>query len=255
MDGSNSRELTRISTHTGQTATNVPLLGTSSAERNPATQHCLFQAVAHRELLPPGYLSHRTASPMLDKLRLLLFALCVLAGGELSSRADNWPQWRGPEGDGTSRDTDLPIVWNKAMGVKWRCPLPEWSNSTPAIWENSIFVTTQVDNKKLLLLKIDKTEGRIEWTRQVGEGVCPHQPLQEKSDDKRRHQFFEKSHNYASPSPVTDGRRVVVHFGNGDLAAYDLTAINFGIAICRRTTATTRSGGATPTARCCAAIW
>ena len=43
----------------------------------------------------------------------------------------------------------------------------------------------------------------------------------EKPDDKRRRQVFDKSQNFASPSPATDGRRVVVHFGNGDLAAYD----------------------------------
>ena len=107
------------------------------------------------------------------------------------------------------------------MGVRWRCPLPGWGDSTPAIWENSIFITTQVDNEKLLLVKIDKTTGRIEWTRKVGDEACPHQPVLEKSDDKRRRQAFDKSQNFASPSPVTDGERVVVHFGNGDLAAYD----------------------------------
>ena len=93
----------------------------------------------------------------------------------MSARADNWPQWRGPDGDGTSRETDLPIAWNKTTGVRWQCPLPEWGNSTPAIWDNSIFVTTQVDNEKLLLLKIDKKTGQIEWTRQVGAEACPHQ--------------------------------------------------------------------------------
>ncbi len=38
---------------------------------------------------------------------------------------------------------------------------------------------------------------------------------------KREQQKFHRLHNLASPSPVTDGRTVVVHFGNGDLAAYD----------------------------------
>ena len=45
--------------------------------------------------------------------------------------------------------------------------------------------------------------------------------MREKSNNERRHQWFADSQNYASPSPVTDGRSVVVHFGNGDLAAYD----------------------------------
>ena len=150
-----------------------------------------------------------------------MLAICVFAGAAISARADNWPEWRGPEGDGTSREANLPLVWNKALGIQWRCPLPGWGDSTPAIWENSVFVTAQVDNRKLLLLKIDKPTGRIEWTRQVGEGACPDKPVDETSKDKRRHQTFEKSHNFASPSPVTDGQCVVVHFGNGDLAAYD----------------------------------
>jgi len=150
---------------------------------------------------------------------LAAFAVLVLVNGR--SWADNWPQWRGPEGNGVSRETDLPIAWNNSLGLRWRCPLPGWGDSTPAIWGNAIFVTTQVDNQKLLLLKIEKKTGQIQWTRQVGEGVCPHQPLQGKSSDQRRHQWFHESHNFASPSPTTDGRRVVVHFGNGDLAAYD----------------------------------
>jgi outer membrane protein assembly factor BamB len=152
---------------------------------------------------------------------LLSFILCVIVVGALSARADNWPQWRGPEGDGTSRETDLPIIWNSAMGVRWEVPLPEWGNNTPAIWQNSIFLTAHVNNDKLLLLKIDKKSGEIEWTREVGAEACPHHSLEEKSDEQRRHQFFEKSHNFASPSPLTDGHRVVVHFGNGELAAYD----------------------------------
>jgi outer membrane protein assembly factor BamB len=169
-------------------------------------------------MLPIAPLTRRTCSPA--QPNLLFIVLCIL-GGALPARADNWPQWRGPDGNGTSRETDLPVAWDKTSGVKWRCPLPEWGNSTPAIWENSIFLTAQVDDEKLLLLKIDKTTGRIEWTRQVGAGPCPFMPLQGKANEQRRHQSFEKSHNFASPSPVTDGRRVVVHFGNGDLAAYD----------------------------------
>jgi outer membrane protein assembly factor BamB len=158
---------------------------------------------------------------MFNKTHCLLFVVCVLTSGAMASRADNWPQWRGPQGDGISRETGLPVTWDKTSGVKWQCPLPEWGNSTPAVWDKSVFLTTQVDNRKLLLLKIDKTTGQIEWTREIGDEVCPHHGLQMKAEDQRRHQWFEKSHNFASPSPVTDGRHVVAHFGNGDLAVYD----------------------------------
>ena len=135
--------------------------------------------------------------------------------------AEDWPQWRGPQYDGTSRETNLPLTWTETSGVAWRCPLPEWGDSTPAIWGDTIFVTTQVDDEKLLLIKISKPTGRIEWTRQVGTGATPYKALQDKNGEQRRQQWFHNSQNFASPSPVTDGELVVVHFGNGDLAAYD----------------------------------
>jgi outer membrane protein assembly factor BamB len=132
-------------------------------------------------------------------------------------QADNWPQWRGPDGNGVSRETDLPVAWSEASGVVWKCPLPQWGNSTPAIWGDAIFLTSHVDDHDLLLLKINKQTGRIEWTRQVGTGSC----LRGEPGSYRGRQKFHRDHNLATPSPVTDGRLVVVHFGNGDLAAYD----------------------------------
>lgn len=133
----------------------------------------------------------------------------------------NWPQWRGPEGNGVSREINLPVNWSKSAGIAWQCPLPEWGDSTPAIWGDAIFLTAQVDNEKLLLLKIDKRTGQIEWTRQVGADACSVKPSQNKKGEQRRQQWFHTEQNYASPSPATDGQIAIVHFGNGDLAAYD----------------------------------
>ena len=154
-------------------------------------------------------------------LAFFSFIAIVVIGSSLPARAEDWPHWRGPHYDGTSRETNLPVAWTKASGIAWTCPLPEWGNSTPAIWADAVFLTTQLDNKKLLLLRVNKKTGRIEWTREVGEEPCLHKPLQGKSNEQRRHQWFHEAQNFASPSPATDGQTVVVHFGNGDLAAYD----------------------------------
>ena len=162
----------------------------------------------------------RTSLPRL-LLLVSFIAFWTFAGDSSPARADNWPQWRGPEGNGTSRETRLPLAWDNTSGIVWKCPLPEWGNSTPAIWDNAIFVTTQADEMKLLLLKINKKSGQIEWTREIGEDVAQHLPTQTHQGQQRRRQSFHESNNLASPSPVTDGQRVVVHFGNGDLAAYD----------------------------------
>jgi outer membrane protein assembly factor BamB len=134
----------------------------------------------------------------------------------LHARASDWPQWRGPEGTGVSQDKGVPIVWHEERSIIWKCPLPPYGNSTPAIVGNAIFVTTHTDDDKLLLLRIDKKSGQIAWTRQVGSGSAVREA------PKRATQKFHKWHNLASPSPVTDGKTVVAHFGNGDLAAYNL---------------------------------
>lgn len=132
--------------------------------------------------------------------------------------AGNWPQWRGPTGDGVCSDTTLPVTWDAKSNIAWKCPLPEGA-STPAIWGDAIFVTGQ-DSDKLLLFRIDRDSGKVVWSRQVASGrMTKGSPRGGRIE--RGSQKFHTLHNLASPSPVTDGEIVVVHFGSGDLAAYD----------------------------------
>jgi outer membrane protein assembly factor BamB len=156
--------------------------------------------------------------PMNDALRRLL----LLSAGTLlfaftnpaPLAAGDWPQWRGPRGDSTSEEQNLPLVWNNDRGIAWKAEIPGWGNSTPAIWGDALFVTTQLDDR-LLLLRLDKKSGKLVWTQQVGTAPTPREA------EKRSVQKFHRLHNNASPSPATDGQVVIAHFGNGDLAAYD----------------------------------
>ena len=156
------------------------------------------------------------SSPLLPVLRAFAVIFLVCSGAS----AGDWPQWRGPEGTGVSRETNLPTNWNSQRGIVWHTEVPDWGDSTPAIWGDAIFVTTHHD-EDLLLLKISKASGRVQWTRTVGTGTVKRAPIKGKSDEERKETKFHPLHNLASPSPVTDGTHVVVHFGNGDLAAYD----------------------------------
>jgi outer membrane protein assembly factor BamB len=157
---------------------------------------------------------------MIRRLLCLLMLFCSLVVAPPIC-AENWPQWRGPGGDGVSQETDLPITWSDESGVEWKIKLPAWGDSTPAIWGDAIFATSQLEKGELVLLRIDKSSGGLQWTRQIGVGA-PRLPTSgRKSPDMRRHQEFHREQNMATPSPVTDGQVVVVHFGNGDLAAYD----------------------------------
>jgi outer membrane protein assembly factor BamB len=148
-------------------------------------------------------------------------AWAVFGVGALApAPAGDWPQWRGPAGTGVSTESGLPVSWSETANVAWKTPLPGDGASTPAIWADAVFVTAQ-DGEALQLLRIDKKTGHVAWTQTVGRGTPRRMPLKGKSAEERREQKFHRLHNMASPSPVTDGERVVVHFGNGDLAAYD----------------------------------
>ncbi|HZT79171.1 MAG TPA: PQQ-binding-like beta-propeller repeat protein [Gemmataceae bacterium] len=144
-----------------------------------------------------------------------LFFCVVLAALPAAALAGNWPQWRGPTGDSVSAETGLPLHWSEGKGVVWKCPLPGDGASTPAVWGDAVFVTCQKGDD-LVLLKVNKGSGQAEWERTVGSGKVVRETAKARGEQK-----FHKLHNLASPSPVTDGRRVFAHFGNGDLAAYD----------------------------------
>jgi outer membrane protein assembly factor BamB len=147
-------------------------------------------------------------------MHLVTLALFLLAEPpEAVSPQDVWPQWRGRTGDSVVPTSRLPTHWSKTEHVVWTTALPGWGSSTPIIWQDAIFVTTQ-EEERLLLLRLDRRTGQVAWQREVGRGTPRRQ-------GRRGHGLFHEEHNMASPSPVTDGRHVWVHFGNGALACYD----------------------------------
>src|SRR5262245_9629375 len=126
---------------------------------------------------------------------LTLFLVVLYSCFAAPGRSADWPQWRGPEGTGVSSDQAVPIIWHEQRSIVWKCPLPPWGASTPAIWGDAIFVTSHTAENKLLLLKIDRQDGRIVWTQEIGSGEAARQA------PKRTTQKFHELHNLASPSP------------------------------------------------------
>ena len=144
----------------------------------------------------------------------LALALFLVTGAtDSDSAVDIWPQWRGPAGDSVTSARNLPTHWSKTENIVWKTLLP-WGNSTPAIWHDVIFVTAHQDDERLLLIRLDRRTGKVDWQREVGQGT----PRRQGPVGNGR---FHDENNMASPSPVTDGKHVWVHFGNGDLACYD----------------------------------
>jgi outer membrane protein assembly factor BamB len=149
----------------------------------------------------------------------LAVVLALLASA--AAWAGDWPQWRGPNGDGVSDEIGLPLTWSEDANVLWKLPLDGSGSSSPVVWGDACFLTTQ-DGEALSLVKVNVKTGAVEWTRKVGAGAPPRaEAIKPKNGDARRHTKFNDLHNFASPTPAVDGEIVVVHFGNGDLAAYD----------------------------------
>ncbi len=138
--------------------------------------------------------------------RCLLSIFMVIRVCSVQAQEPYWPQWRGPEFNGTSPATGLPEVWSVTQNVVWKVPLPGASGATPAVWGNHVFVSS-LDNetKDLLAYGINRTTGEVLWKKVLGIGF---------GDEGR-------GRNMASPSPVTDGERVIFLFGSTDLVALD----------------------------------
>jgi outer membrane protein assembly factor BamB len=136
------------------------------------------------------------------RVRLVL----VLALMAVAARAENWPQWRGPFFNGSTTEAGLPSQWSKTDNVAWAAALPGFSGATPAIWEDSVFVSSPDPQKNLVLICLERKTGQVRWQRVVAAG----------DREKGRN-------NMASPSPVTDGQSVFVLFGTGDMAAFDFS--------------------------------
>lgn len=143
------------------------------------------------------------------KVRLLILVLGLILA-PTCSRAENWPGWRGPRGDGTSQEKSLPTHWSATNNVVWKTALPGEGHSSPIIWDGRIFLTTALkDSQERVLLCLDRAKGSVLWQTTVLTA-----PLEAKNAEN----------SYASATPATDGDRVYVTFlDNKDVvvAAYD----------------------------------
>jgi len=146
--------------------------------------------------------------------------------------AQQWPQFRGPGGSGVADDQRPPVSWDveSGRGVVWKTAIPGLGHSSPVVWGDRLFLTSAISNDPKSVFEpvlkgeqdfrtdtarhqwrvyaLDRATGKIAWDRLAWEGV-PRIP---------RH-----PHNsYASATPATDGRHVVVSFGSEGLYCYSV---------------------------------
>ena len=130
-------------------------------------------------------------------------ALLVLTRG--SSLAENWPQFRGPGGQGVATEKNLPLKWSATENVAWKTALPGESWSSPVVWGDHVFVTTATDGgESCRVVSLERKTGRILWNEEAFKQV-----------PRRK----EGRNTYATPTLATDGEQVYACFGDGSFAA------------------------------------
>src|SRR5215212_3112292 len=128
-------------------------------------------------------------------LRILATSFALIASHAF---AENWPAWRGPKGDGTTPETDLPLTWSATETVKWKVPLPGPGNSTPIVWGDRLYLTQSAGDRRTVMCFATE-DGKVVW--QEGPTV---------TEKERTH----STNPPAAGSAVTDGERVIAWFGS-----------------------------------------
>lgn len=167
-----------------------------------------------------------------------LVTLTLLNSNAGASGPTNWPQWRGPDGQGVSTEVGLPTEWSGVNNVKWKTEIAGRGHSSPIVWGKKIFLTSALDGETIAgrtagvthkmadgstfvhpdavganlkhtfkVVCLDRDTGKILWERVAYEG-----PVQDS-----RH----KKASFASSTPATDGKSVFAFFGSEGLYAYD----------------------------------
>jgi outer membrane protein assembly factor BamB len=140
--------------------------------------------------------------------RPLLTALCAAIVVSASHAAENWPQFRGPTGDGRVDAPGLPTEFSDSQGAAWKTPIHGKGWSSPVVWGSQVWLTTATeDGTELSVVCVDKATGKVLRDEVLFRVATP--------------QFCHKFNSYASPTPVIEEGRVYVTFGSPGTACID----------------------------------
>jgi outer membrane protein assembly factor BamB len=139
-------------------------------------------------------------------LAIIALATVFIAEAVSTVRAGDWPHWRGPFFNGSSDETNLPSQWSTSENIAWSASLPDGAAATPIVCGDCVFLAGADEAKDALqAMCFDRRTGKLLWQHDVAHGI---------HKDERS--------NYASPSPVADGKLAVFFYGNGDMVCFNL---------------------------------
>ena len=120
--------------------------------------------------------------------------------------ASEWPEFRGPTGQGHATETGLPLQWSESLNVVWKVPVPGLGWSSPVVRGEKIWMTTATqEGRSLRVVSVDKSSGRLLQDLEVFHEDTP--------------ATIQKKNSHATPTPILEGDRVYVHFGPQGTAA------------------------------------
>ncbi len=127
-----------------------------------------------------------------------------------TSRAD-WPEFRGPHGDGHASGTGFPLHWSETNNVKWKTAIPFKGWSAPVVMGDQVWVSTATeDGHDYYAICVDAKTGKIRFNEQVFHTEHP-EPLGNGAS----------MNSFATPSCFIEPGRVFVHFGSLGTACLD----------------------------------
>jgi outer membrane protein assembly factor BamB len=140
-------------------------------------------------------------------------AVIVLVLGLSAAPAEDWPEFRGPTGQGHARGR-LPIEWGPDRNVTWKQAIPGRGWSSPVVCEGRVYLTTAVEGPKkdwsLRVICLDGKTGAIVWDVEAIHQEAGRVPA------------IQSKNSNASPTPIVSGKRPYVHFGHLGTACLDL---------------------------------
>jgi len=173
---------------------------------------------------------------------LLLCGLIASVGAWASENEggqppSNWPQWRGPLANGISPDGNPPVRWSEDENIRFKVAIPGRGLASPVVWNDRIFILTAVPaddaayaasrqaaaekaerrefppnvspvKHRFVVMALSRKDGSVLWERTAVE--------------RSPHEGHYVDASWASASPVTDGKRLIAHFGSNGTFAYDL---------------------------------
>jgi len=151
-------------------------------------------------------------------MRSVLLTITVMLLLLSAVQADNWPHWRGDNGNSVSLTATPPIEWSATKNVKWKTKVPGSSSGSPVIWEDRVFIVTAVGSGATGDKPISELVFKVLcYDRETGK------PLWEKDAvTAKPHQKTHSTNGFASASPCTDGERVYAHFGSRGIFCYTI---------------------------------